>query len=110
MIPDASNCLFPVNSITTLGSSARYFFRKRKASLDKNDRKTKKPRASIARVIGFKIKSTQDESKYALIAANKGLVGASCNVQNVIMSNNAIGVKIPRTYNEAISDPIHAAE
>ncbi|RKF82618.1 hypothetical protein GcM3_023031 [Golovinomyces cichoracearum] len=110
MIPDASNCLVPVNGITTLGSPARYFFRKRKTSLDKNDRKTKKLRASIAKVIGFNIQSTQDESTYALVATNTGLVGASRKVQNVIMSNNAIGVKIPRTYNEAISDPIHATE
>ncbi|RKF84260.1 hypothetical protein GcM1_129002 [Golovinomyces cichoracearum] len=55
MIPDASNCLVPVNGITTLGSPARYFFRKRKTSLDKNDRKTKKLRASIAKIIGFNI-------------------------------------------------------
>ncbi|RKF80815.1 hypothetical protein GcC1_032037, partial [Golovinomyces cichoracearum] len=49
MIPDASNFLVPVNGITTLGSLARYFFRKRKTSLDKNDRKTKKLRARIAK-------------------------------------------------------------
>ncbi|RKF82737.1 hypothetical protein GcC1_011027, partial [Golovinomyces cichoracearum] len=92
MISDASYCLVPVNGITTLGSPARYFSEKGK------------------QVIGFNIQSTQDESTYALVATNKGVVGASRKMENVNISNNAIGVKIPRTYNEAISDPIHATE
>lgn len=114
--PTNTNSISQINNMTNLNQTktSRYFFRKRKCveNKEEQERETKRVRGLIARILGGNSETDLIEDVKALLASNSfdDEIDIHSNKIHAYISKEIQGIAIPRTYNEALNDPINRCE